>query len=116
MIKIENEERIIEYEYDYRGRLMGRIERELPDGENVETVRMSYSGGTSVLEKDEGNTLRFYRGLDMGCGVGGLLYAENADSSGLNYKHYNLRGDIVATTDSGGSVFHSMGTRRQTIF
>ncbi len=43
MIKIENEERIIEYEYDYRGRLMGRIERELPDGENVETVRMSYS-------------------------------------------------------------------------
>lgn len=116
MIKIENEERIIEYEYDYRGRLMGRIERELPDGENVETVRMSYSGGTSVLEKDEGNTLRFYRGLDMGGGVGGLLYAENADSSGLNYKHYNLRGDIVATTDSGGSVFHSMGTRRQTSF
>ncbi len=123
MIKIENEERIIEYEYDYRGRLMGRIERELPDGENVETVRMSYSGGTSVLEKDEGNTLRFYRGLDMGGGVGGLLYAENADSSGLNYKHYNLRGDIVATTDSGGSilserqyvgngsVFYSSGTQ-----
>ena len=52
----------------------------------------------------------------MGGGVGGLLYAENADSSGLNYKHYNLRGDIVATTDSGGSVFHSMGTRRQTSF
>ncbi len=104
MIKIENEERIIEYEYDYRGRLMGRIERELPDGENVETVRMSYSGGTSVLEKDEGNTLRFYRGLDMGGGVGGLLYAENADSSGLNYKHYNLRGDIVATTDSECSI------------
>ena len=108
MIKIENEERIIEYEYDYRGRLMGRIERELPDGENVETVRMSYSGGTSVLEKDEGNTLRFYRGLDMGGGVGGLLYAENADSSGLNYKHYNLRGDIVATTDSGGSVLSEL--------
>ena len=108
MIKIENEERIIEYEYDYRGRLMGRIERELPDGENVETVRMSYSGGTSVLEKDEGNTLRFYRGLDMGGGVGGLLYAENADSSGLNYKHYNLRGDIVATTDSGGSILSEL--------
>lgn len=56
------------------------------------------------MEKDEGNTLRFYRGLDMGGGVGGLLYAENADNSGLNYKHYNLRGDIVATTDSGGSI------------
>lgn len=104
MIKIENEERIIEYEYDYRERLMGRIERELPDGENVETVRMSYSGGTSVLEKNVENTLRFYRGSDMGGGVGGLLYAENADSSGLNYKHYNLRGDIVATTDSECSI------------
>ena len=59
----------------------------------------------------------------MGGGVGGLLYAENADSSGLNYKHYNLRGDIVATMDSGGSilserqyvgngsVFYSSGTQ-----
>lgn len=123
MIKIENEERIIEYEYDYRGRLMRRVERELPDGENVETARMSYSGGTSVLEKNVENTLRFYRGSDMGGGVGGLLYAENADNSGLNYKHYNLRGDIVATTDSGGSilserqyvgngsVFYSSGTQ-----
>ena len=123
MIKIENEERIIEYEYDYRGRLMRRVERELPDGENVEIARMSYSGGTSVLEKNVENTLRFYRGLDMGGGVGGLLYAEDADSSGLNYKHYNLRGDIVATTDSGGSilserqyvgngsVFYSSGTQ-----
>ena len=94
MIKIENEERIIEYEYDYRGRLMGRIERELPDGENVETVRMSYSGGTSVLEKDEGNTLRFYRGSDMGGGVGGVLYVEDADCGALKYKHYNLRGTL----------------------
>ena len=108
MIKIENEERIIEYEYDYRGRLMRRVERELPDGENVETARMSYSGGTSVLEKNVENTLRFYRGSDMGGGVGGLLYAEDADSSGLNYKHYNLRGDIVATTDSGGSILSEL--------
>ena len=60
------------------------------------------------MEKDEGNTLRFYRGLDMGGGVGGLLYAENADSSGLNYKHYNLRGDIVATMDSGGSILSEL--------
>lgn len=68
------------------------------------------------MEKDEGNTLRFYRGLDMGGGVGGVLYAEDADCGALKYKHYNLRGDIVATTDSGGSVFHSMGTQRQTSF
>ena len=36
------------------------------------------------------------------------MYAENADSSGLNYKHYNLRGDIVATTDSGGSILSEL--------
>ena len=123
MRKIEGNGKVIEYEYDYRGRLMRRVERELPDGENVETARMSYSGGTSVLEKNVENTLRFYRGSDMGGGVGGLLYADDADSSGLNYKHYNLRGDIVATTDSGGSilserqyvgngsVFYSSGTQ-----
>ena len=52
----------------------------------------------------------------MGGGVGGVLYAEDADCGALKYKHYNLRGDIVATTDSGGSVFHSMGTQRQTSF
>ena len=68
-------------------------------------------------------TIRPYRSSDFGGGVGGLLYAENADSSGLNYKHYNLRGDIVVTTDSGGSilserqyvgngsVFYSSGTK-----
>ena len=46
------------------------------------------------MEKDEGNTLRFYRGLDMGGGVGGVLYAEDADCGALNYKHYNLRGTL----------------------
>lgn len=49
-------------------------------------------------------TISLYRNSDFGGGVGGLLYAEDADSSGLNYKHYNLRGDIVATTDSGGRI------------
>lgn len=53
-------------------------------------------------------TISLYRNSDFGGGVGGLLYAENADSSGLNYKHYNLRGDIVATTDSGGSILSEL--------
>ena len=39
-------------------------------------------------------TISLYRNSDFGGGVGGLLYAENADSSGLNYKHYNLRGTL----------------------
>ena len=37
-----------------------------------------------------------------------VIVCENADSSGLNYKHYNLRGDIVATTDSGGSILSEL--------
>ena len=32
------------------------------------------------------------------------MYAEYAGSSGLNYKHYNLRGNIVATTGSKCSI------------
>lgn len=32
------------------------------------------------------------------------MYAENEDNGGPNYKHYNLRGDIVATTDSECSI------------
>ena len=40
----------------------------------------------------------------MGGGVGGILYACNADGTGLNYKHYNLRGDVIVTTDDAGNV------------
>ena len=88
------------YNYDYRGRLVSSINA----SNGTYRYKGSYSGGTSVIDKNSGNTTYIYRGSDMGGGVGGLLYAENADNSGLNYKHYNLRGDIVATTDSECSI------------
>ena len=88
------------YNYDYRGRLVSSINA----SNGTYRYKGSYSGGTSVIDKNSGNTTYLYRGSDMGGGVGGLLYTEDADSSGLNYKHYNLRGDIVATTDSECSI------------
>ena len=88
------------YNYDYRGRLASSINA----SNGTYGYKGSYSSGTSVIDKNSGNTTYIYRGSDMGGGVGGLLYAENADNSGLNYKHYNLRGDIVATTDSECSI------------
>ena|GEM_PF-4474291 len=45
---------------------------------------------------------------DLGGGVGGLLYASNLDGSDLNYKHYNLRGDVVQTTDNSGVIQSSL--------
>jgi len=76
-------------------------------------INMSYSGGTSVYERDyvmnalelvRDTTQIFYRGNDLGGGVGGLLYASNLDGTDLNYKHYNLRGDVVQTTDNSGVI------------
>ena len=76
-------------------------------------INMSYSGGTSVYERDyvmngmdlvRDVTQIFYRGSDYGGGVGGLLYASNLDGTDLNYKHYNLRGDVVQTTANDGTI------------
>ena len=57
-----------------------------------------------MIESEGTTEMRFYRGPDMGGGVGGILYACNADGTGLNYKHYNLRGDVIVTTDDAGNV------------
>ena len=67
-----------------------------------------YSGGTSVSQrKGMGNNFKetfFYRGSDMGGGVGGINYAEFADGTDLNYKFYNLRGDVIVTLDTNNNV------------
>jgi len=80
-------------------------------------INMSYSGGTSVYERDyvmngmdlvRDVTQIFYRGSDYGGGVGGLLYASNLDGTDLNYKHYNLRGDVIQSTLDNGTIKNSM--------
>lgn len=89
-----------EYSYDYRTRRVKRIE----DGE---TTKIVFSSGTSVLEMT-GNatpstpTVEFVRGVDMGGGVGGLLYTDREGT--ISFGHYNNRGDVVAKTDASGAV------------
>ena len=61
----------------------------------------------TVTENGEAKTTLFYHGADIaGGGTGGLLYSETAEE-GVNYKHYNLRGDVVMTSDSNKAVVSS---------
>lgn len=101
--------------YDYRGRLISTIN--LLNGKY--TYKGTYSGGTSVIDESGANKTYLYRGLDMGGGVGGINYACKSDGSGLNYKHYNLRGDVIVTSNSEGNVlsqiqYTAYGSRRNT--
>ncbi len=44
------------------------------------------------------------RGSDQGGGVGGINYAEYSDGSELNYKFYNLRGDVVLRLSEDNTI------------
>ena len=44
----------------------------------------------------------------MGGGVGGINYACDLIDNSINYKHYNLRGDVIMTTESAGSVLSEL--------
>ena len=89
--------------YDYRGR---RVEHGFGNANKEYQTTYTYSDGTNVLETklDMNNasekTTLFYRGSDQGGGVGGINYSEFANGEDLNYKFYNLRGDVVMTIDS----------------
>ena len=83
--------------YDYRGRRISHIE-------NEDETQYSYGDGVSVLETKDAKTTLFYRGSDQGGGVGGINYAEYSDGSELNYKIYNLRGDVVLTLSEDNTI------------
>ena len=100
------------YYYDYRGR---RISESPFFAEYYR--KYTYSGGTSVIEyeysENSGNVsisenILYYRGPDMGGGVGGINYACDLIDNSINYKHYNLRGDVIMTTESAGSVLSEL--------
>ena len=62
---------------------------------------MYYSDGLIVKKSKTGGLDDiYYRGPDQGGGVAGINYAEKSDGTGLNYKFYNLRGDVVRTENS----------------
>ncbi len=100
------------YYYDYRGR---RISESPFFAEYYREY--TYSGGTSVIEyeysENSGNisisgNILYYRGPDMGGGVGGINYACDLADNSINYKHYNLRGDVIMTTGSAGNVLSEL--------
>ena len=100
------------YYYDYRGR---RISESPFFAEYYREY--TYSGGTSVIEyeysENSGNVsisenILYYRGPDMGGGVGGINYACDLIDNSINYKHYNLRGDVTMTTGPAGNVLSEL--------
>lgn len=93
--------------YDYKYRRVSHTNNSI-------TTQYSYSEGVNVWESDGIKTTLFYRGSDLGGGVGGINYAEYADGSEFNYKYYNLRGDVIMTHDASSLVkyvgqYHSFG-------
>ena len=72
-------------------------------GRTRDTYLMYYSDGLMVKRyKIGGVDDIYYRGPDQGGGVAGINYAEKSDGTGLNYKFYNLRGDVVRTENASG--------------
>ena len=90
------------YAYDYRTRRVTRDESGTSGGV---TTKVIFSGGSSVLELDNGSTsptVEYIRGSDYGGGVGGVLYTLRGTTP--SYTHENRRGDVVAKTDGSGSL------------
>jgi RHS repeat-associated protein len=83
------------YMYDYRTRRVERVE-------GTVATKVIFSGGTSVMEKENNaKTVEYVRGSDWGGGVGGLLYSVRNGTTSFN--HYNNRGDVVTRTDEQGN-------------
>ncbi|MBO6102755.1 MAG: hypothetical protein J6P03_05825, partial [Opitutales bacterium] len=83
--------------YDYRGRRIKREVSSIGATPRTKTKEYSYADGVSVLETGLTGTTLTYRGSDQGGGVGGVNYTEYANGDDLNYKIYNLRGDVIKT-------------------
>ena len=95
-----------QYRYDHRTR---RVERTEPaSGGGTATTRVTFAGGVSVAEYPGSSStpdVRYVRGMDIGGGVGGMLYSLRSGTA--SYSHYNARGDVVARTDGSGTATYS---------
>jgi RHS repeat-associated protein len=105
------------YSYDHRTRRVIRSE-EPTVGAGASSTKVSYSGGTSVLEYSGASyatlDVEYVRGSDWGGGVGGILYTSR--STTLSWAHYNGRGDVVSRVDDSGALtyaasYEAFGTR-----
>jgi RHS repeat-associated protein len=70
----------------------------------VETRKYVYLGGSVIRELNGSDQAvkGYVRGLDLGGGIGGILYQKK--SSDYYYYHYNHKGDVVALTDGDGDL------------
>jgi len=91
------------YSYDYRSRRVERVENGL-------STKVIFSGGLSIQEystisSPAARLVEYIRGHEMGGGVGGILYSNRGtvQAPQLSYDHYNIRGDVVATTAASGA-------------
>ena len=75
------------YEYDGFGRRVRGVRGDL-------VVEYLYSGDTLVAERANGGEWVYY-------GFGGAMY-QQVSSVGAEFKHWSLRGDLVATSGSSG--------------
>jgi YD repeat-containing protein len=75
------------YEYDGLGRRVRGVRGSLE-------VEYLYSGDTVVAERANGGEWVYY-------GFGSAMY-QQVSSAGAEYKHWSLRGDLVATSGSSG--------------
>lgn len=93
--------RFPDYSYSYTGRGLLSTEHVYTGGRTRDRYLMYYSDGLVVKKSKTGGLDDiYYRGPDQGGGVAGINYAEKSDGTGLNYKFYNLRGDVVRTENS----------------
>src|ERR1035437_5683862 len=86
--------------HDHRTRRVLRDESE----SGGSATYVSFSGGLSVQERVGTTMVRQYvRGSDYGGGIGGVLYAFDANGEST-FDHYNSRGDVVGQTGPTGTV------------
>jgi YD repeat-containing protein len=76
------------YEYDGLGRRVRAVRGSL-------VVEYLYSGDTVVAERANGGEWVYY-------GYGGAMYSQVAGGQ-VEYKHWSVRGDLVATSSPGGA-------------
>jgi RHS repeat-associated protein len=112
------------FAYDYRSR---RYYRNVT-GANPEITYHIFDGGLSEQEYNElptatsSPTVEYIRGKGMGGGVGGMVYSIRPPAPGSTLpssilcSHSNHRGDIIARSDSTGSLtsyalYEAYGTR-----
>ena len=101
------------YGYDYRTRRVIRNESSAGGSSDV----ITFSGGTSIFERPLNTsvpTVEYIRGSDWGGGIGGILYTVRGSTE--SHSAYNSRGDVIAKTDSNGSItwqasYEAFGTR-----